>query len=140
MTMPNMSPGRRNSPGAMAATGRTSLRARQRGVTLFGLVFWAFLVGFSAYLLIRTLPTLNEYYTIQKAVEKIAAAQPPTVAEVRQAFDRQKELEYSISSVTSKDLVITKENDKVVIAYAYDKLVPIMGPVYLLIKYEGRSK
>ncbi len=115
-------------------------RSQQRGVTLFGLVFWAFLVGFSAYLMIRTLPTLNEYYTIQKAVEKIAAAQPTTVAEVRQAFDRQKELEYSISSITSKDLVITKENDKVVIGYAYDKLVPIMGPVYLLIKYEGRSK
>ncbi len=115
-------------------------RSRQRGITLFGLAFWAFLFGFSAYLLIRTLPTVNEYYTIQKAVEKIAAAQPPTVAEVRQAFDRQKDLEYSISSITAKDLVITKENDKVVIAYAYDKLVPIMGPVYLLIKYEGRSK
>jgi hypothetical protein len=119
---------------------RAGRRSHQRGVTLFGLVFWAALVGFTAYLLIRTLPTLNEYYTIQKTVEKIAAAQPPTVAEVRQAFDRQKDLEYSISSITSKDLVVTKENDKVVIAYAYDKLIPIMGPVYLLIKYEGRSK
>jgi hypothetical protein len=128
---------RRHNPNPALRAGR---RTGQRGVTLFGLVFWAFLVGFSAYLLIRTLPTLNEYYTIQKAIEKIAAAQPPTVAEVRQAFERQKELEYSISSITSKDLVITKENDKVVIAYAYDKLVPIMGPVYLLIKYEGRSK
>jgi hypothetical protein len=127
----------RTDPHTAQRAGR---RSRQRGITLFGLVFWAFLVGFSAYLLIRTLPTLNEYYTIQKTVEKIAAAQPPTVAEVRQAFDRQKDLEYSISSITSKDLVITKENDKVVIAYAYDKLVPIMGPVYLLIKYEGRSK
>jgi Domain of unknown function (DUF4845) len=127
----------RADPRTVVRAGR---RARQRGVTLFGLVFWAALVGFSAYLLLRTLPTLNEYYTIQKAVEKIAAAQPPTVAEVRQAFERQKDLEYSISSITSKDLVITKENDKVVIAYAYDKLVPIMGPVYLLIKYEGRSK
>jgi hypothetical protein len=134
--MPSLRRGQADAHTALRA-GR---RSRQRGVTLFGLVFWAFLVGFSAYLLIRTLPTLNEYYTIQKAVEKIAAAQPPTVAEVRQAFDRQKELEYSISSIASKDLVITKENDKVVIAYAYDKLVPIMGPVYLLIKYEGRSK
>ena len=115
-------------------------RSRQRGITLFGLVFWAFLVGFTAYLAIRTLPTLNEYYTIQKAVDNIARSQPPTVAETRQAFDRQKDLEYSISSITSKDLVITKENDKVVIAFAYDKLIPVMGPVYLLIKYEGRSK
>jgi hypothetical protein len=114
-------------------------RLRQRGVTLFGLVFWAFLTGVVAYLLVRTLPTVTEYYTIQKAVDSIARTQPPTVPEVRQAFDRQKDVEYSITSITGKDLLITKENDKVVIAFAYDKLVPVMGPVYLLIKYEGRS-
>jgi hypothetical protein len=115
-------------------------RARQRGVTLFGLMFWAILAGFTAYLLVRILPTLNEYATIQRAVETIAAAQPATVAEARQAFDKQKDLEYSITAVSGKDLIITKENDKVVISYAYDKEVPIYGPVFVLIKYEGRSK
>ena len=38
---------------------------RQRGVTLFGLVFWAVLVAFVAYVLVRALPTVNEYVTIQ---------------------------------------------------------------------------
>jgi hypothetical protein len=73
-------------------------------------------------------------------VNQIASSSPQTVAETRQAFDRQKEVEYSISAISGKDLQVTKENDKVVIAFAYDKLVPIYGPVYLLIKYEGRSK
>jgi hypothetical protein len=115
-------------------------RSAQRGITLFGLVFWALLIGFFAYLLIRVLPTVNEYLTIQKSVDKIAAAQPATVAEARQAFDRQKDLEYSISSINSKDLTVTKENDKVVVGFAYDKLIPIFGQVFILIKYEGRSK
>ena len=115
-------------------------RTRQRGVTLFGLLFWALLIGFGAYLVIRVFPTVNEYLTIKSAVEKIAALQPATVAEVRTAFDRQKEVEYSISSISGKDLLITKENDRVVVAFSYDKLVPIYGPVSLLIKYEGRSK
>jgi len=83
---------------------------------------------------------VNEYATIQRAVERIAATQPATVAEARAAFDRQKDIEYSITAVTGKDLVITKENDKVVISFRYDKEVPIYGPVYVLIKYEGRSK
>ena len=119
-----------------------SLRRRgsQRGVTLFGLLFWAIVLGFVGYVLVRTLPTVNEYMTIQRAVEKVAAAQPATVNEARIAFDRQKEIEYSIVSVTGKDLQITKENDKVVIAFAYNKEVPIVGPVYILLKYEGRSK
>jgi hypothetical protein len=115
-------------------------RSAQRGITLFGLLFWALLVGFVAYLLVRVLPTVNEYWTIQKSVEKIAAAQPSTVVEARQAFDKQKEIEYSIGSISGKDLAITKENDKVVIGFSYDKLIPLMGPVYILIRYEGRSK
>ncbi len=44
-----------------------------------------------------------------------AAGNPATVNEARVAFDRQKEIEYSIASITSKDLQITKENDKVVV-------------------------
>ena len=115
-------------------------RQQQRGVTLFGLMFWSLLIGFGAYLVIRVFPTVNEYLTIQSAVEKIARAQPATVAEARQSFDRQKDLEYSISSITGKDLSVTKENDRVVIGFAYDKLIPIYGSVFILIKYEGRSK
>lgn len=115
-------------------------RARQRGITLFGLMFWAVVIGFGGYLLVRTLPTMNEYFTIQRTVDKVAASQPATVSEARMAFDRQRDIEYSIVSVTGKDLQITKENDRVVIAFAYNKEVPIGGPVYLLLKYEGRSK
>lgn len=115
-------------------------RRAPRGITLFGLMFWAVLIGFVAYLLVRTLPTVNEYLTIQRAVEQIAKSNPSTVAEARQAFDRQKDIEYSIQAISGKDLTITKENDKVVIAFAYDKEVPIYGPVFVLIKYEGRSR
>ena len=123
----------------MKITAR-SLRTRQRGVTLFGLMFWALFFGFVGYILVRTLPTVNEYLTIQRTIEKVAAGNPATVNEVRNAFDRQKEIEYSISSIGSKDLQITKENDKVAISYAYNKEVPLFGPVYILLKYEGRSR
>lgn len=115
-------------------------RGRQRGLTLIGLLFWAIIVGFLGYVLVRTLPTINEFLTIQKAVNKIAAANPTTVGEIRTQFDKQKEIEYSISSISGKDLDITKENDKIVIRFAYDKELELIAPVYLLIKYEGRSR
>jgi hypothetical protein len=113
---------------------------RQRGVTLFGLMFWAVLIGFGALVTMRVLPTINEYYTIQRAVDKIAKEGGATVPEIRNAFEKQKQIEYSISSIDSKDLKITKENEKVVVSFAYDKEIELMAPVYLLIKYEGRSK
>jgi len=118
---------------------RTPARS-QRGVTMFGLMVWAVIVGFIGYLLVRTLPTVNEYLTIQASVDKLALAPPTTVGDIRAAFDRQKEIEYSIQSISGKDLEITKENERVVIAFAYDKEVPVMGPVYILLKYRGRSK
>jgi hypothetical protein len=121
--------------------GQTPSRARaQRGVSLIGLMFWAIIIGFIGYVAVRVLPTINEYLTIQRAVNKIAAESPPTVIEVRKAFERQKEIEYSISSITAKDLEITKENDRLVIRFAYDKEIPLVEPVFLLIKYAGRSK
>lgn len=113
---------------------------RQRGVTLFGLLFWAIVLGFIALVGMRVLPTVNEYLTIQKAVNKIAADGATTVPEIRSAFEKQKEIEYSIQSISGKDLDITKVNDKIVISFAYNKEIELMSPVYILIKYEGRSK
>jgi hypothetical protein len=115
-------------------------RGRQRGVTMFGLLFWAIVVGFVALIGMRVLPTLNEYFTIQRAVNKIATEGATTVPEIRNAFEKQKDIEYSISSISGKDLQVTKENDKVVIQFAYDKEIEVVSPVYILIKYEGRSK
>ena len=117
-----------------------SARSGQRGITLFGLMFWAIVVGFVALIVLKVLPTMNEYFTIQKAVNKIAQSGGSTVPEIRAAFERTKDIEYSITSISAKDLKITKENDKVVIAFAYDKEIELISPVYLLIKYEGRSK
>lgn len=113
---------------------------RQRGVTLFSLLFWAIAVGFVALLGMRVLPTMNEYFTIQRTVNKLATEGMTTVPEIRSAFEKQKDIEYSITSISGKDLNITKENDKVVIGFAYDKEIELMKPVFILIKYEGRSK
>jgi Domain of unknown function (DUF4845) len=119
-------------------SGRSAAR-RQRGMTLFGLMFWAIVIGAVSYVGLRVFPTVNEYLTIKRTIEKVAASSPNTVAEVRAAFERQKDIEYSISSISGKDLEVTKENEKIVIAFAYDKEIPLYGVVYLLIKYEGRS-
>ncbi|MDQ2734313.1 MAG: DUF4845 domain-containing protein [Pseudomonadota bacterium] len=113
-------------------------RHDQRGITLFGLLFWAVVVGFFALIGMRVLPTLNEYFTIKRTVNKVAS-EGTTVPEIRAAFQRQQDIEYSITSITPKDLTITKENDKIVVSFAYDKEVELIKPVYLLIKFEGRS-
>ncbi len=113
---------------------------RQRGITLLGLLTWAIVIGMIALVALRVLPTINEYLTIQRSVDRVAAEGLTTVPEIRAAFERQKEIEYSISSIGGQDLKITKEDDKVVIRFDYEKEIELASPVYLLIKYSGRSK
>ncbi|WP_422012336.1 DUF4845 domain-containing protein [Roseateles sp.] len=119
---------------------RTSPR-HQRGITLFGLLFWGAFIAVTAVVGLKVFPTVLEYYTVQRVVDRIAASNPATVPAVRQDFDKATQVEYSIQSVKSSDLVISKDNnDKVVIEFAWDKEVDLFGPVYLLIKYRGKSR
>ena len=112
---------------------------RQRGITMFGLLFWAVIIGVVALVGMRVVPTAVEYYTIMKAVNKITAEEPGTVPQIRAAFERTKAIDL-ITSISGKDLDITKENEKVVISFAYNSEIELIKPVYLVIKYEGRSK
>ncbi len=110
------------------------------GFTLLGLLFWALLIGFFAYIAVRTMPSVNEYLTVLRAVQRVADSGPGTVAEARAAFDKQKEIEYAITSIGGRDLDITKEGGRVVVSFAYNREIPLYGPVYLLLKLEGRSR
>jgi len=121
-------------------TGQFDFRLRrQRGITLFGLLLWAIVVGMVALIVMRVVPSTVEYFTIVKAINKVSGEPGSTVPQIRTAFDRQKEID-DFKAISGKDLSITKENDQVVIGFAYDSEIELFKPVYLLIKYEARSK
>ncbi len=111
----------------------------QRGITLIGLLFWGVVIAFLAVVGMKVVPTVFEYFTVQKTVNKVAQSNPATVAAAKAEFDRIKSVEYSIL-LDSSDLIVTKENEKVVIEFAYQREVHIGGPAYLVMKYEGRSR
>ncbi|WIV96654.1 DUF4845 domain-containing protein [Kinneretia aquatilis] len=125
-------PGQRCHSGAQARS--------QRGISLLGLLFWGVLLAFGGVVIARVIPTVLEFYTIQRVVDRIAAANPATVPAVRAEFERAQQVEYSMVSISSQDLVISKDNEKLQISFAYDKQVDLAGPVYLLIKYQGKSR
>ena len=59
---------------------------QQRGVSLIGLLFWGVVVAFVAVVAARVFPTVLEFYTIQKIVDRIAVSNPATVPAVRAEF------------------------------------------------------
>ncbi|WP_210547157.1 DUF4845 domain-containing protein [Rhodoferax sp. PAMC 29310] len=115
-----------------------SSKSRQGGMTFIGLLFVAGLVAVTVAVGMQVVPTYTEFRTVQKAVNK-AATDGDTVAAIRSVFDKAANIEY-ISSITGKDLEITKVNDKVVVSFAYEREIHLTGPAYLTLKYSGRSK
>lgn len=114
-------------------------RSRARGISLLGLLFWAVLLACGGVVVAKVVPTVMEYYTIQNAINRIAKNNPGTVPAAKAEFERIKQIEYSIQSITGNDLVVSKENDKVRISFAYERQIELFGPVSLLIKYQGHS-
>jgi hypothetical protein len=84
----------------------------------------------------QVIPTAIEYQAILKAAQK--ATDGNTVVEVRSIFDRAAAID-NISSITAKDIDVTKENDKVVVSFAYQREIHLFGPAFLTLKYAGRS-
>lgn len=111
---------------------------RQRGVSVIGLVFVAAVVAMLVVLAAKVTPTVTEYLAIQKAVNR-AAQSGTTVREIRDAFDRAKTADY-FEAVSGRDLDISKDGDKIVVEFAYDKEIHLFGPAYLLLKYRGRNE
>lgn len=113
------------------------LDRRQTGLSFFGVLFFGALLVVCFIVVAKITPTVVEYQAIRKAVDRSAAG--TTVAEVRATFDRAAAVD-DITSIKGSDLNITKNGDKVVVSFAYNKEIELFPPAYLLIKYEGRSR
>lgn len=112
-------------------------KARQRGLSLISMLFVGGFLAVAGVVGAQVVPTVIEYFAVSKAVNK--AKEGGTVDEVRRIFDRQTEID-TITSITGKDLEISKEGDKVVVAFAYQREIHLVGPGWLVLRYAGRSK
>lgn len=110
--------------------------ARQRGISFIGLMFVAVVLACVGVVVAQVIPTLIEYQAIYKAANK--AKEGSTVPEIRAIFDRAQAID-DFTSVTGKDLDIKKVNDKVVVAFSYEREIPLFGPAYLVLKYKGET-
>lgn len=116
---------------------KSRLASRQTGITLVGLIFLLAIFGFIGLLGLKVTPTVTEFLAVKKAIFKAKDA-GATAIEVRNSFDRQAETGY-IESVNGKDLELIKDGDRFEISVAYQKKIPVAGPVSLLIDYEAST-
>ena len=115
----------------------SGMQRRQKGITLVGLILVLAIVGLIAVLAMKVTPTVTEYFSIKKAIAS-AKASGGSIPEMRAAFNRQAEVGY-IDAINGNDLEITKDGDAADISFAYQKIIPLVGPASLLIDYAGST-
>lgn len=113
---------------------------RQYGIALSQLMLWGVILALIAIGAMKVIPSIVEYQSILRAVRTISAnaTESTTVGQVKVSFSKQMEIDH-IKVITADDLDIYKEDGQIIVAFAYDKIIPIVKPVNLLIKYEGSS-
>ena len=111
-------------------------RNGQAGLTLIGFLFVAAVVVVIALVGFRILPSYIEYFSVKKAVagalEDAVDGQPATV---RRFFERRVSAEY-IDSIDWRDLEVTKQNNQIVGTISWEKRMPLVYNVSLLLEFE----
>lgn len=113
------------------------MRQQQRGISLIGLLFVGSVLGSGVLVGLQVAPTVIEYLAVQKAVNKAAVG--TTVADVRSIFDKAAQID-DIRSISGQDLEISKQGDRVIVGFAYQREIHLSGPAYLVLKYKGSSR
>lgn len=116
---------------------KMSTPLQSRGMSLIGMLVIAMMIGALGLVAIQIVPTYSEFQAVEKAADKASAG--TTVLEIRNLFDKAASID-DIRSISGKDLVVTKEGDKVVVSFSYQREIHLAGPAYLTMKYSGRSR
>lgn len=111
----------------------------QRGLSLSGLLLWCVVLVVVGVTGMRVVPSAIDYYKLKKDIKAVAAQVPKeaTVADVRKAYDRFAEID--MLPLKSSELDIAKDNGQIVISFAYEKRIPLMTNVSLVIDYKASS-
>lgn len=114
-------------------------KKHQSGLSFIGLLIIAGFCIAVAVVGMKVVPTVIEFSAIKRAVVKIANEGGDVPAEMRRRFDAVSAVD-DISSIKGSDLEITKVGGQVVVAFKYEKRIPLAGPASLVIDYEGSSR
>lgn len=110
---------------------------KQRGVSLTGLIVVLAVLGVAMVFAGRMIPAYIEYNAIKNGIQQAKEA-GGSDREMRQAFDRHTSIN-DVEAVRGRDLVITRANGEPQLSFAYEKRLPLVANVSLLIDFEGST-
>ncbi len=117
------------------------LANKQRGISLFGMLFVVVMMVLCAVTAIRIVPVYTEFMTVKKVLKAMQqdSLDSMTAAQIRAAFDKHASIDY-ISVVNSRDITISRsESGATLVSVDYQVVKPLVGNVSLLMDFSASS-
>lgn len=119
-----------------------TMRQKQKGVSLSGLLVWAVILILVAISGLKILPAYIEFSSIQKnltAVVKDINAQSADLNQARILFSKRAQID-NIKSISAQDIKINKENGRTVLSASYTVRIPLVSNISLTIDFDAVSE
>lgn len=113
---------------------------KQTGLALSTLIFWCIGIALVALVGMKLVPSFLEYQSVLKTVKTVVNEAGPeaTVGDIRKAFANYDSVN-DFPSVDAADLEITKDAGQLVVSFAYEKRIPLVANISLVIDFSGSS-
>ena len=120
----------------MVVSKHAGLRA-QRGLSLSGLLGLLIVLAMVALLVAKVFPTFLEYRSARVGI--IAAKKTGgSIKAMRESFDKTADIN-AVTAITGRDLLFSKDSGDNDVAFSYDKEIPLIDNVKLVIHYEATT-
>lgn len=116
---------------------KTTSTTFQHGISLTGLILVLAVLGVIAIFALKLLPTYFEYSAVKEAIVRAKEA-GGTPREIQVAFDKNAGMN-NVTAISGRDLTITRDDGGVQVSFAYEKRVPLVANVSLVIDYAGTT-
>jgi hypothetical protein len=126
-----------NASGARSSREPQAGPARQRGITLAGMIGLSFLFIMLALLAFKVVPVYVEYYMIQKQLRGMAddpALKGARRADINRAWAARATVD-NMTSLRAEDIAIDRQGDRLVLSADYSVKVQLLGNVSLCMDF-----
>ena len=117
------------------------MKSRQRGLTMFGFLFVAFVLVAIAMLAMKLVPAYIEFFSVKKILATMgqdSSIKSKSNAEIRSDFSRRASVDY-VTMVKPEDLSIDRRGGGTVIAADYEFRTKLFGNVSLVVDFSASS-
>lgn len=115
-------------------------KRKQSGVSLIGTLFIGAILAFFFLLALKAVPAYTEFIAVERVFKQIAdsSSVDTTVATIRRDYERRSYID-DIKSVAPADVVVSKNTGKVVLSADYERRIPVVANISLVIAFSASS-